>query len=60
RRAAAKSTATAEKAVAAEASESSTGKTSAKEDAPDASIVQPIVIEDDKPASRRRTGWWRR
>lgn len=60
RRAAAKSTATAEKAVAAEASESSTGETPAKEDGPDASIVQPIVIEDDKPAPRRRTGWWRR
>ncbi|GAN67056.1 hypothetical protein AOR02nite_03680 [Acetobacter orientalis] len=28
--------------------------------AADPSIVQPIVIDDEQPAPRRRTGWWRR
>ena len=23
-------------------------------------LVQPIVIEDSPPATRRRTGWWKR
>ncbi|MCX2561095.1 Rne/Rng family ribonuclease [Acetobacter farinalis] len=61
RRAAAKSTATPSRsaAVETEAAEASQ-PASRKDDAPDASIVQPIVIEDDKPVSNRRTGWWRR
>ncbi|KXV70812.1 ribonuclease E/G [Acetobacter cerevisiae] len=60
RRAAAKSTAATSKSAPAEAQDASADKAPAKEDAPDASIVQPIVIDDEKPAPKRRTGWWRR
>ncbi|KXV68461.1 ribonuclease E [Acetobacter malorum] len=60
RRAAAKSAAATSKSAPAEAQDASADKTPAKEDAPDASIVQPIVIDDEKPAPKRRTGWWRR
>ena len=60
RRAAARNATPAVTDSSTEATAASPDKGTAKEDAPDASIVQPIVIDDDKPAAKRRTGWWRR
>nr|WP_298797560.1 Rne/Rng family ribonuclease [uncultured Acetobacter sp.] len=60
RRVAAKNTAAPSKSAPAEAKTASADKAPASEDAVDASIVQPIVIDDEKPAPKRRTGWWRR
>lgn len=52
RRTAAKAASVATKTEAAPAEDS--------KDATDPSVVQPIVIDDEQPAPRRRTGWWRR
>ncbi len=43
-------------AVATSASKEAASEVSDKEEA----IVQPIVIEDSPPATRRRTGWWKK
>ncbi|MCP1229862.1 Rne/Rng family ribonuclease [Acetobacter indonesiensis] len=49
---------TAAKATVAESKSEDTAADG--KDAADPSIVQPIVIDDEQPATRRRTGWWRR
>ena len=50
---------TSKKAEAAESESSAPEKASTDNDA-DPSVVQPVVISDEAPKGRPRTGWWRR
>ncbi|MBS0985958.1 Rne/Rng family ribonuclease [Acetobacter thailandicus] len=50
---------TSKKAEAAERESSAPEKASTDNDA-DPSVVQPVVISDEAPKGRPRTGWWRR